>query len=146
MPRKMLVLRTYVYLRDADSKGFYHASMTETLWDRVAQLTLQSETGPSHGGGIGNTGDTSNGGVPPSKQKEGTPCCSHCRNATIHKLLKLEARKTVCFFLDLPQAQARKAASDALALHQTGGGQHKGMLQSNATAIHEASGIMTWTL
>jgi hypothetical protein len=117
----MLILRTYVYLCDANSKGFYHASLTETLWDQVAQLTLQSKIGLSHRGGVSNTGDTSNGGVPPSKQKEGTPLCSHGCNATIHKLLKLEARKTVCFFLDLLQAQARKAASDALALHQTGG-------------------------
>jgi hypothetical protein len=125
MSRKMLILRTYVYLRDADAKGFYHASMTETLWDRVAQLTLQSNTGSSHGGGNSNNDDTSDGGLPPVKPKEGTPRCSHCRNATVHKLLKLEARKTVCVFLELPQAQARKAASEAVALHQTGGGSLK---------------------
>jgi hypothetical protein len=51
------------------------------------------------------------------------PCCSHCRNVTVHKLLDLGPTKKVCFFLKLPQTKARKAASNSLImLHQTGAG------------------------
>jgi hypothetical protein len=114
----MLVLRTYVYLRDADAKGFFfHETMTENLWNRMAQLTLQAGMpGPS--------------GVDPApvlpavvpKKLEGTPRCSHCQNSTVHNLLGLKPVKSVCLFLALPQAYARKAASESLALHQSDGG------------------------
>jgi hypothetical protein len=44
MARKMhVLLRAYVYLQDASAKGFDHKSMTENLWDQVAQLTLKSQ-------------------------------------------------------------------------------------------------------
>jgi hypothetical protein len=87
----MLVLRTYVYLCDANSKGSYHETMTENLWDRVAQLTLQSGT-PAPSGGI---------------------------------------------FLVLPQAFARKASSEALALYQAAGGEPSGMLPAEVGRIYQ---------
>jgi hypothetical protein len=113
----ILVLRTCVYLPDADARGFYHETMTKNLWNRMAQLTLQARMpGPS--------------GVDPApvlpavmpKKPEGTPRCSHCPNATVHSLLGLKPIKTVCLFLALPQLYARKAASESLALHQSDGG------------------------
>ena len=116
MSRKMLVLRTYVYLRDADAKGFYHETMTKNLWNRMAQLTLQAGMpGPS-------------GGEPAPiipavpKKVEGAPRCSHCRNSTVHNLLGIKPIKTVRVFLTLPQVYARKAASESLSLHQAAGG------------------------
>jgi hypothetical protein len=116
MSRKMLVLQTYVYLRDTDSKGFYHETMTENLWNCVAQLTLQS--------GLPGPSDWSSPLEPTvvPKKPDGTPYCSHCRNATVHNLLGIKAMKLVCVFLTLSQTHARKAASEALALHQSAGG------------------------
>jgi hypothetical protein len=47
LTRKALILQTYTYLRDANAKSFYHESMTESLWDRLAALTVN----PGGGGG-----------------------------------------------------------------------------------------------
>jgi hypothetical protein len=41
LSQKMLILRTYLYLRDAKAKAFYHEYMTKGLWDHAALLTEQ---------------------------------------------------------------------------------------------------------
>jgi hypothetical protein len=56
LTRKALVLQTYCYLRDANSKGFYHESMTESLWDRLASMTKSQGGGNRKGGGVGDGG------------------------------------------------------------------------------------------
>jgi hypothetical protein len=55
----MLVLETYVYLRDTGAKSFYHKSMMESLWAWMTQLTLdqqglQDESSPWTGDTGGN--------------------------------------------------------------------------------------------
>jgi hypothetical protein len=107
LSRKLLVLKTYVYLRDAGAKSFYHESMTESLWARMTQLTMDQQ-GPGDGG----TG----AGTPDGPAV--TLRCAHCRSISIHKILKLDPYKRTCFFVDLNQAAARKAASEAVALHK----------------------------
>jgi hypothetical protein len=104
----MLILETYVYLRDAAAKSFYHESMTENLWELMADLTVQQAAmiDATHGG---------DSDITPIIPKEGTPRCSHCRNTSLHKLLEIQSTKKVCVFLDLVQSKARKAAGEALA-------------------------------
>jgi hypothetical protein len=108
LSRKMLILETYVYLRDAAAKSFYHESMTENLWELMADLTVQQAAmiDATHGG---------DSDITPIIPKEGTPRCSHCRNTSLHKLLEIQSTKKVCVFLDLVQSKARKAAGEALA-------------------------------
>jgi hypothetical protein len=48
--RKALVLQTYTYLRDTNANSFYHESMTRSLWDRLATLTVNPGEGESVGG------------------------------------------------------------------------------------------------
>jgi hypothetical protein len=112
LSRKMLILRTYAYLRDADAKAFYHESMTASLWDKIADLALttQGKLPPDSGSGATPKASTSN------------PRCSHCRNATAHKTLKIDPIKRVCPFLALPQADARKAAGISVKNHKDNGG------------------------
>jgi hypothetical protein len=107
LSRKMLVLKTYIYLRDADAKSFYHESMTESLWAKMTQLTLDS-------GGGGRDDDDETGGARTSSPMR----CGHCRSVSIHKLLNLEPYKRSCYFKDLTQSAARKAASEAVAIHK----------------------------
>jgi hypothetical protein len=106
LSRKMLILETYVYLRDAEAKSFYHESMTENLWEMMAELTTQQAAMIESSLG---------GDVETSPAKEGTARCSHCRNASLHKLLGIQPTKMVCYFIDLAQAKARKAAGEAVA-------------------------------
>jgi hypothetical protein len=110
----MLILRTYAYLRDAESKAFYHESMTEGLWDRVALLTerVRDDTVPKKDP-VPPVPQKEK--EPPAPKKEGTPKCSHCRSAAVHKQLKLEPTRVVCPFLSLGQPEARKAAGAATA-------------------------------
>jgi hypothetical protein len=117
LTRRMLVLRTYVYLCDAESKAYYHESMTEDLWARVALLNDRLLTLPPS--------EPEGGKEKPEKQKEGTPKCSHCHSATVHKKLSLDPTKKVCPFLTLPQVDARKAAGIASANHKENGGKFK---------------------
>jgi hypothetical protein len=111
LSRKMLVLKTYVYLRDAGAKSFYHESMTETLWDRITQLTTQD-----HGSRDDAGPRTESGGSASASRSSSR--CGHCRSVSVHKTLNLEPFKKTCFFKDLTQAIARKAASEAVAKHK----------------------------
>jgi hypothetical protein len=110
LSQKMLILRMYAYLRDAESKSFYNESMTEGLWDHLALLTEQVQEPPApdhHGSGAAS---------------EGAPKCSHCYSATIHKHLKIDPARTSCPFLELPQTDARKAAGTTCAAYKDNGG------------------------
>jgi hypothetical protein len=104
-------LETYIYLRDAKAKAFYHESMAEVLWDKVAGLTMMlAAAADSYQGG--SNGELKKASSPSS------PRCSHCQNATLHKLLNSESTKKACYFIELFQAKARKAASKAIAEHK----------------------------
>jgi hypothetical protein len=101
LSRKMLILETYVYLQDVAAKSFYHESMTEHLWELMAELTTQQASMMDSYPGV-------NSEIAPGVPgKEGpAPRCSHCRNAFLHKLLDIQPTKKVCFFIDLSQAKA----------------------------------------
>jgi uncharacterized membrane protein YgcG len=72
---KALILQTYTYLQDAKTKSFYHESMTEHLWDRLATLQVKPGAGGDETGGGGN-GVGGGGGGNGGGGK--TPRCSHC--------------------------------------------------------------------
>jgi hypothetical protein len=99
LTRKALILQTYVYLRDASAKGFYHESMTESLWTRLAELSSNlTETKPP-AGGDGN--------------KRGR--CSHCRNPKLHELCHAGPTKSDCPIAEVTDySKARTIAKKAL--------------------------------
>jgi hypothetical protein len=71
----MLILQTYTYLRDAQTKEFYHESMAGAMWDRIASLPAV----PSNGGG-----------GPESSR------CSWCTNKEMHKLFNVPGQRDLC--------------------------------------------------
>jgi hypothetical protein len=99
----MLVLQTYIYLRDAELKSFYYESMMEPLWEQVSALTLLAAPAD---GILPNT----------SESRSTTGCCSHCCNSSAHKVLNLPPTKNCCVFAALSQADAQKVAGDTLLL------------------------------
>jgi hypothetical protein len=78
--------------------------MTESLWARMTQLTLDQQEPRDKP--ISRTGAGSSTPRAPAAA------------VSIHKILKLEPYKRTCFFTDLNQTAARKAASEAVALHK----------------------------
>jgi hypothetical protein len=124
LTRKALVLQTYVYLHDADTKGFYHESMTESLWDRFAAMSSESHDNNGNGGGGGVGGGGNGRGKVAGKEKEKIdkaddkrPKCSHCRNLKYHELAKVSPFKGACPLLEVTDfAKARAIAKQAVAL------------------------------
>jgi hypothetical protein len=109
LSQKMLVLKTYIYLQDAAAKSYYNKkAMTKTLWEHLSQLFTQQPRDYDSAGG----GDATRIGAK-SKLR-----CAHCRSVTIHKALGLDPYKKHCFFKDLTQPLAQKAASKAIARHK----------------------------
>jgi hypothetical protein len=108
LTRKALVLQTYCYLRDASSKGFYHESMTESLWDRLATIAKSQSSGTTKG--------SSGGGVVKSTVvgDARAPRCSHCRSAKLHELAKARPSKQMCPLKDLSVKQAKLVAKSAV--------------------------------
>jgi hypothetical protein len=141
LTRKALVLQTYAYLRDARVKSFYHESMTESLWDRLATLSRRgpddsdysggatggSGGGPSGGGG-GGTGATRKARTTGTKAKTRggaastnntneaaqTPKCSHCKSSKLHKLMSVRLAKTFCPLKHMGTNKARNVAGHAI--------------------------------
>jgi hypothetical protein len=109
LTRKALILQTYTYLRDSYSKGFYHESMTESLWDRLALLSSAHSTDNGKGAGVGGNrvAATASGG-------DKTPRCSHCRFPKLHEVAKVRPSKMVCPVKDLSQKKARAIAKLAV--------------------------------
>jgi hypothetical protein len=134
LTRKALILHTYVYLRDSDSKGFYHESMTESLWDRFATLSAQKNEGRGGGNGGGGGGDEKGKGKGKGKGddkgKGGDKAnnkqfwCSHCHSSKCHILAGVSPSKTDCPLLDVTDlSKARTIAKEAVELfeeHPTG--------------------------
>jgi hypothetical protein len=115
LTRKALILQTYTYLRDANSKGFYHESMTESLWDRLSDLS--SVTGGRNGGNNGGgNGDTNGGGggISGGGDASKNPKCSHCRNPRMHELMQVRPSKQVCPLKDLSPKRAREVSRNAV--------------------------------
>ena len=74
------ILKGYVYLREAAAKKFFHPSMSEALWSRVAGLEAPHDVHPA-----------------PS----GDPKCAHCRSKEVHSYLGLLPSRTHCPFSSL---------------------------------------------
>ena len=111
LTRKALVLQTYCYLRDANSKGFYHESMTESLWDRLASMTKSQGGGNGKGGG---GGDGGGGGKGAGNGGDRVTRCSHCRSAKLHELAKVRPTKQLCPLKELSQKKAKIVAKSAV--------------------------------
>jgi hypothetical protein len=107
LTRKALVLQTYVYLRDASAKAYYHESMTESLWDRLAIMAKSHEevdSGKGGGGAGGGKGDDDKRAVR----------CSHCRSSKLHVLAKVRPTKQLCPLKDVSQKKAKLVAKAAV--------------------------------
>jgi hypothetical protein len=90
--RKQLILQVYVYLRDAQSKDFYHEFMAEALWTRMGTLSS-----PQKGKGPGTEGVTTK--------------CGQCGTKALHQLLDKPGQKNFCPFKEFEsQAKAKEAA------------------------------------
>jgi hypothetical protein len=109
LTRKALILQTYTYLRDANAKSFYHESMTESLWDRLATLQVSPVGAGAGGGGGGGSGGGGGGGGGGAK-----PRCSHCRSIKVHDLLRIRPTKQCCPLKDLASKKAREIAKKAI--------------------------------
>jgi hypothetical protein len=122
LTQKALILQTYTYLRDASSKGFYHESMTESLWDRLSLLSSvkgnekvgRGAGGSGGSGGRGSVGTTNSGG-----NGGGTPRCSHCRSPKLHELAKVRPSKQVCPVKDFAAKKAKAIAKSAVEKWET---------------------------
>jgi hypothetical protein len=95
------VLKTYVHLRESANKKFFHPSMSEALWSRVANLEAPHDAL-----------------TPPG----GEPKCSHCRNKEAHTYLGLLPARTNCPFASLKcnsvgLKKAVKQSVEVLATH-----------------------------
>ena len=106
LTRKMLILRTYTYLRDASKQGFYDNRMHEALWKQVTQIS----------------GDPTDSGTErePSNPKDpsGEPkMCSLCKNKRLHQLLRVKHVRSSCPFRDTPPKEAKNHARKALNLY-----------------------------
>jgi uncharacterized membrane protein YgcG len=113
LTRKALILQTYTYLRDANSKSFYHESMTESLWDRLSDLS--SVTGGNGGQtGLGTGDNDGNGASGGGGGDTKLPRCSHCRNPKMHELMRVRPSKQVCPLKDLSPKKAREVAKNAI--------------------------------
>jgi hypothetical protein len=79
LTRQAPILQTYIYLQDAKAKSFYHESMTESLQDRLADLSTKAEEEPNTGSG---------------SAKKSKPRCSHRRNPKIHDISNVGPTKS----------------------------------------------------
>ena len=93
--RKQLILQTYVYLRDAQAKGFYHESMSEALWRRLEDVSKPLPKGSA--GGAGGT---------PAETK-----CGHCGTKELHRLVNKPGQKRYCPVKSLTEANKAKEAA-----------------------------------
>jgi hypothetical protein len=97
------ILKGYVYLREAAVKKFYHTSMSEALWSRVASLEAPHD-------------------VHPNPTPSGEPRCSHCRSKEVHAYLGLLPTRTHCPLASLKINSAAlkkvvKQSADLVATH-----------------------------
>jgi hypothetical protein len=99
LTRQALILQTYIYLRDAKAKSFYHESMTESLWDRLADLSTKAEEEPHAG---------------PGGAKTSKPRCSHCRNPKIHDISNVGPTKSDCPLIGITDWQKSRTAAKAV--------------------------------
>jgi hypothetical protein len=122
LTQKALILQTYLYLRDASSKGFYHESMTESLWDRLSLLSSvkgnekvgRGAGGSGGSGGRGSVGATNGGGT-----GGGVLRCSHCCSPKLHELAKVRPSKQVCPVKDFAAKKAKAIAKPAVEKWET---------------------------
>jgi hypothetical protein len=120
--RRLLVLKTYVYLRDSSAKKFQDESMFERIHERLDDMELRGNPEASDH-------------VPPSPRQ---PQCSHCKSRDIHESLSLEHTKAACPFGELSPAKARKARAEVLVNRRA---EPTANLRSLVTAAIEANRV-----
>ena len=97
-----MLLETYVYLRNADAKGFYHEKLTESLWKRMEEVSQFGGTEPL---------------LP--EADGGLEKCSTCKSRVLHERVHAKHRRSECPFSSLSNTKARAATKELLALLDT---------------------------
>lgn len=103
LTRKMLILRTYTYMRDAAKQGFYDNRMNEALW-KHALLTGD----PTEGGG--DQRESPSAGEKNAEAK----LCSQCKNKRLHQLMRVKHQRSACPFKDNTPKDAKSRARKAI--------------------------------
>jgi hypothetical protein len=119
---RTFTLKVYAFLQDTAKKGYFHAKMSQPLWDRVAQLELSGEAHPPS---------------KPSTDKADSPRCSHCKNRDLHNLLGLQHSKTLCPVLDLTGTHLRAAIKEALTAFKNNPESNKADLVDEILKLHK---------
>jgi len=112
LTRKALILQTYTYLRDANSKSFYHESMTESLWDRLSDISSVTGGGGSNRNNGSDDKGTGDGGGDGGGNK--TTKCSHCRSSKLHELMGVRPSRQLCPLKDMTPKKARDVTKHAI--------------------------------
>jgi hypothetical protein len=113
--KKVLVLRTYTYLRDVKAKSFYDESMTEALWDRFAALSkAQQLAGTMQESEEDKLAD----GRPKGGGRVASPVCSHCKSKTLHTMFGAAPYKRSCPLKDQGDAIARRMVGVIIKKHE----------------------------
>jgi len=128
MTKKLLLFRTYTYLRDAESRSFYIPTMTESLYSqlaasnaKLADLSLKllattpnnrKDSGGGSSGGRGANGDGKGG----NRTKK--PKCSHCKTPQLHDLLKVGPGKGSCPLTNHRMSTAQKIEVQAIEAYE----------------------------
>lgn len=103
LTRKMLVLRTYTYLRDASKQGFYDNRMNEALWRHALLASDPTDSG----------GDQKESPAAPEKANDPKQC-SQCKSKRLHQLLRVKHQRSSCPFKDSTPREAKTLARRAL--------------------------------
>jgi hypothetical protein len=105
--KKVLILRTYTYLRDAKAKNFYDDSMNETLWDRFAIMSKrarEAEDKPA---------------TEAQKAVKGAgAACSHCKSKLLHNLFGVVTYKRSCPLRDQGAEVAKRMVAVIIKKHE----------------------------
>ena len=94
--RKILILRTYTYLREAKEKRFHDNSMIKALYKTVMIQGMGIAASAAMDLATPSAITKNEGG---DKEKEVVPKkpeCSHCKNLPLHYLFKAQPYKRVC--------------------------------------------------
>lgn len=87
--RKIHLLRTYTYLRDAAADNFNTSDLNEALWSRLTKISQEVNLGESNDGGKNNGGK-------PRPTGEGKTTCTLCGSRELHSLHKVGHNAGAC--------------------------------------------------
>jgi hypothetical protein len=106
--KKLLILRTYTYLRDAKEKSFYDDSMNESLWDRYAALAKDFKDSAAKPAAEGKLKPVKGAAV----------ACSHCKSKRLHTLYGAAPFRRTCPLRVQNEALAKQIAGVITKKHE----------------------------